>query len=183
MSALLFGTKYDSLSKFRQAAGTPTKYTVYVLGIEDTFLNIGKTPMYLKGKLSDFPDLIPGTTIIYECPNGKVLKADIDSVSEDAHGWGFGSADYMTDIMLKNPSIPFTEVRGVFGGTTYVDVPVNEIDSGLTSTPGTGTLTDTTTPLTTTSTPAKPKSNLIKYVVILLAVVAGGVYLYKKYKK
>jgi hypothetical protein len=153
MAALMFGTKYDSFRKFRKATGD-SPVSVIRISPETFWVNKGMTPLYLKGRTSDFPQFVAGAKVTYE-GNGKVLNATIDQLGEDANGWGDNTGFWMTALILKNPDVDFSAFGSSEGGIVY---------------------------LTPAATSPSSKKSWVKWLIIA-GIIAGGFYLYKKYKK
>lgn len=158
MAAIMDNTKY-AFKNATDAFSAPVMY----LGLEDNWLKDGKAPLYLKGRITDFPEFQAGRKVTLINGSEK-LSATIDSVLEDAHGWGMNVEYYVTALILATPDKPFESIKNVEGGTIYLGVGPKS--SAAPESPAAKTVT---------------KSNSGRYLLIG-AVVIGAAFLLWKYK-
>jgi len=156
MAALMDNTKY-AFKNATDAFSAPVMY----LGLETNWLKDGKAPLYLKGRITDFPEFQAGRKVTLINGSEK-LSATISAVLEDAHGWGMNVDYYVTALILASPDKPFESVKNVEGGTIYLGV-------------GPKTVTNTESPAAKTV----AKSNTGKYLLIGAVVVGAGFLLWK----
>jgi hypothetical protein len=80
------------------------------IGQEINWLAQGKAPLYLSGRIADFPQFKKGDTVTYE-NFAKTLTAKIDDIWEDEGGFSRTAPGWGTVLILTSPSIPFESLN------------------------------------------------------------------------
>lgn len=109
MAAIMTNTRFDINNKFKKATGGD-RISVIRIGQEANFLAQGKAPLYLNGRMADFPTLKKGDIITYENLQ-KTLTATIEDIGEDEGGFSRTAPGWGTVLILTNPSVPFESLN------------------------------------------------------------------------